>query len=79
MTMSEQNSFGWVLLIVGLVIAGIGLVWILLPSIPWLGHLPGDIDIKTENTRFYFPLATCLLLSLVLSLILWLTRLIRGE
>lgn len=64
--------------IVGLVIAGIGLVWLLLPSIPWLGHLPGDIDIRTEHTRFYFPLATCLLLSLVLSLVLWLVRVFRG-
>jgi uncharacterized protein HemY len=68
--MGEQSSFGWILLIVGLVIAGIGVVWLLLPPIPWLGHLPGDIEIKTENTRFYFSLATCLLLSLILSLVL---------
>lgn len=76
--MGEQSSFGWVLLAVGLVIAGLGLVWVLLPSVPWLGRLPGDIRIETEHTRFYFPLATCLLLSLILSLIFWLIRLIRG-
>lgn len=76
--MGNENSFGWILLILGLVIAGIGLVWILAPSIPWLGHLPGDIRIETENTRFYFPLTTCLLLSLLLSLVLWLVRFIRG-
>jgi hypothetical protein len=66
------------LLVLGLVIAGVGLVWILAPSIPWLGRLPGDIRIERENFRFYFPLVTCLLLSLVLSLVVWLVRLLRG-
>jgi hypothetical protein len=76
--MSEQASFGWVLLVLGLVIAVVGLVWILVPSIPWLGRLPGDIRIEAGNTRFYFPLVTCLLLSLLLSLVLWLVRWLRG-
>jgi hypothetical protein len=76
--MSGQASFGWVLLVLGLVIAGVGLVWVLAPSIPWLGRLPGDIRIELENFRFYFPLMTCLLLSLVLSLVLWLVRRFRG-
>jgi hypothetical protein len=77
-TIENQSSFGWLLLIVGLVMAGIGLIWILAPSIPWLGRLPGDIRIETDHTRFYFPLATCLLLSVLLSLVLWLVRLFRG-
>ena len=76
--MSDHAGFGWMLLILGLVIAGIGLVWILAPSIPWLGRLPGDIRIERENIRCYFPLVTCLLLSLGLSLILWAIRLFRG-
>jgi Protein of unknown function (DUF2905) len=76
--MSDQGNFGWTLLILGLVIAGIGLVWILTPSIPWLGRLPGDIRIERETIRFYFPLATCLLLSLLLSLVLWVVRQFRG-
>jgi Protein of unknown function (DUF2905) len=67
-----------VLLVLGLVIAGVGLVWILAPSIPWLGRLPGDIRIERENFHFYFPLVTCLLLSLVLSLVVWLVRVFRG-
>ena len=66
------------LLILGLVIAGVGLVWILAPAIPWLGRLPGDIRIERENFRFYFPLVTCLLLSLALSLVVWVIRLFRG-
>jgi hypothetical protein len=76
--MSDHAGFGWVLLVLGLVIAGVGLVWILAPSIPWLGRLPGDIRIERENFRFYFPLVTCLLLSLLLSLVLWLVRRFRG-
>ena len=67
--MNDHAGFGWMLLVLGLVIAGVGLVWILAPSIPWLGRLPGDIRIERENFRFYFPLVTCLLLSLVLSLV----------
>ena len=74
--MSDHAGFGWVPL--GLVIAGVGLVWMLAPSIPWLGRLPGDIRIERENIRFYFPLVTCLLLSLVVSLVVWVIRLFRG-
>ncbi len=66
------------LLVLGLVIAGVGLVWILAPSIPWLGRLPGDIRIDRQNFRFYFPLVMCLLLSPILSIVLWLVRLFRG-
>jgi hypothetical protein len=76
--MTDHAGFGWMLLILGLVIAGVGLVWILAPSIPWLGRLPGDIRIEGENYRFYFPLVTCLLLSLVLSLVVWVIRLFRS-
>ena len=76
--MTDHADFGWMLLVLGLVIAGVGLVWILAPSIPWLGRLPGDIRIERENFRFYFPLVTCLLLSLLLSLVVWLIRLLRG-
>jgi hypothetical protein len=75
--MSDHTGFGWMLLALGLVLAGIGLVWILARSIPWLGRLPGDIRIEGERFRFYFPLVTCLLLSVVLTAILWITRLFR--
>jgi hypothetical protein len=66
---SDHASFSWALLIVGLVTAGAGLIWILAPSIPWLGRLPGDIRIERAYIQFYFPLVTCLLLSLILSLV----------
>jgi hypothetical protein len=72
--MHDRIGFGWILLIVGLFIAGIGLVWIIAPSIPWLGRLPGDIRYEGANVRFYFPVVTCLLLSLILSGLIWLIR-----
>jgi hypothetical protein len=63
-----------VLVIVGALITGIGLVWLLAPSISWLGKLPGDIAFERENFRLCFPLTTCVLLSLVLTGIMWLAR-----
>lgn len=71
-------SVGWSLVVLGLVIAGIGVICVFAPSIPWLGHLPGDIRIERENFRFYFPLMTCLLVSVMLTLVVWVVRLFRG-
>ena len=62
------------MIIVGLIIAGIGVVWLIAPSIPWLGRLPGDVAIEQENFRFYFPIVTCILISVVLTGIVWLVR-----
>ena len=64
----------WFLVVAGLIIVGIGAVWLLAPSIPWLGKLPGDIAVERENFRFYFPVATSLVISAVLTLILWLLK-----
>ncbi len=43
--MNDNAGFGWILVVLGLVLVGVGLVWVLAPSIPWLGRLPGDIRI----------------------------------
>jgi hypothetical protein len=69
-----MNSLGKVLIIAGVasIIAGVLLVYA--GKLPWLGRLPGDISIRKGNFSFYFPLATCLLISLILSLIAWLIR-----
>src|SRR5204863_8213631 len=63
--MNDHANVGRVLLVLGLVIAGVGLVWVLAPSIPWLVRLPGDLRSEREHFRFYFPPVTCLLLSLL--------------
>jgi hypothetical protein len=57
---------------------GVRLIWILAPSIPWLGRLPGDIRIERENLRFYFPLMTCLLLGVLLGMVVWIVRWFRS-
>lgn len=61
------------LIVLGLLITAVGLAW------PWvsklgLGRLPGDIRIETEGGGFYFPIVTSLVISVVLSLILWFLR-----
>jgi len=61
------------LIVLGLLIAGVGLAW------PWLarlgpGRLPGDIRIESESGGFYFPIVSCLIISIVLSLVLWFLR-----
>jgi len=76
--MSDHLDIGWVVLILGLVLAGVGLLLLVGPSIPWLGRLPGDFRIHGENFRLYLPLATCLVLSLLLSLVVGLVRWFRG-
>ena len=58
------------LIIVGLVCLAIGLLWPLLGKLG-LGNLPGDIVIKGEKTTFYFPIVSCILISILLSVIFW--------
>ena len=65
---------GWILVLVGIVIATIGLVWMFAPSIPWLGRLPGDVVFERGSSRFYFPVMTCILVSLLLNWVMWLIR-----
>ena len=72
--MSPLQEFGKSLIILGAVIVVLGLLLMLGPKIPWLGRLPGDILIRKEHFSYYFPLGTCVLISIVLSLILWLFR-----
>lgn len=61
------------LVLFGVVLVAVGVLLTLGPKLPWkLGRLPGDIIIRRENFTLYFPLVTCLLLSVLLSLGLWL-------
>ena len=69
-----MSSLGKSLIVIGLVIALIGVVLSFAGRIPWLGRLPGDIYVRRENFTFYFPLATSIVISLLLSFILWLLR-----
>lgn len=69
-----MSGFGRSLIILGLVIVLAGIIVSLAGKFPWLGRLPGDISIKRENFSLYFPLATCLLISALFSVIMWLFR-----
>lgn len=67
-------ELGKTLLIIGLTIAAAGLILLLAGRLPWIGRLPGDIFIKREQFTFYSPLTTSLLLSAIISLLLWIFR-----
>jgi hypothetical protein len=62
------------LIFFGIVLGVVGAIMLVAPQIPWLGKLPGDISYRGKNVTFYFPLGTSILLSVVLSLILYLFR-----
>lgn len=66
------DSIGKLLLVAGLVIAALGGILLLAGKLPFLGRLPGDLMIRGERWSLYAPLTTCLLISVVLSLLLWL-------
>jgi hypothetical protein len=64
-------SISRLLIVFGLILVALGLLWPLLARIG-IGRLPGDIVIERDNFRLYVPLATSLLISVVLSAVLWL-------
>ena len=70
---------GKMLVVFGLVVVAVGLALMFFDRIPLLGKLPGDISIKRENFRFYFPLTTSILLSIVFSVALWLFSYFKGK
>jgi len=68
-------GLGRVLITLGLVLVALGLLVSLAGRLPFrIGRLPGDIYIQGKHSSFYFPLATCILLSIVASLVMWLLR-----
>ncbi len=68
------NDLGKVIFIVGVAIAVVGLLMWMGVGRGWFGKLPGDISYSRGNFSFHFPLVTCLIISVVLTLIMWLMR-----
>ena len=68
------NNLGRALIILGLLLVGIGLFLSYGGKFNFLGRLPGDFRVEKENFSFFFPLGTCLLISLLFSLLLWLFK-----
>lgn len=69
-----MNELGKYLVVMGLVIAAIGLLLWSGVGKGWLGRLPGDIHYERDGVSFHFPLVTCLLISALLSFLMWLFR-----
>jgi hypothetical protein len=70
--MDAFRETGRLLIVLGLVLAGVGALLAWSGKLPFrLGRLPGDIVYQGRNGSFYFPVVTCILLSLVLSLLIW--------
>jgi hypothetical protein len=73
----DMTSLGKLLLGLGIVLALLGVLLLLAPQLPWLGRLPGDIRIERPGFSFYFPLGTCILVSVVVSLLAWIFSRLR--
>lgn len=78
MEMNPLDTLGRLMLLLGGLLAGLGLLLLLLSRVPLIGRLPGDFDLKWGNTTCYFPLMTGIVLSIlatvILNLIVWLLR-----
>lgn len=73
--MSDLTVFGKILIGLGVLIALVGLLFYFAgraPGLGWFGRLPGDIAVERDNYRVYFPITTSIIVSVVLSLLLWL-------
>ena len=70
-----QSETGKYIIIAGIVIVLLGvIIYFFHDKLNWIGRLPGDIRVEKENFRFYFPITTMILLSVFVSLLIWLWR-----
>jgi len=69
-----MSELGKMLIVFGIILAVVGVILLAGLKIPWLGKLPGDFIYRGRRVTFYFPLATSILLSIILSLLLYLFR-----
>lgn len=69
-----MDGFGKTLIYLGLLLVIVGVIFSLADKLPWLGHLPGDISIQKDRFSFYFPITTCILISIIVSLVVYFFR-----
>jgi hypothetical protein len=69
-----MGDFGRMLMLLGGLTFALGALLVLAGKLPWFGRLPGDIVVERGPVTFYFPIVTCLIVSVVLSLLFWLFR-----
>jgi hypothetical protein len=76
--MEPLREIGKVLLIIGIALVGVGALLLFGAKLPLrLGRLPGDIVVQGRNSGFYFPIVTCIIVSLALTLLMWVVNLFR--
>ena len=75
--MNEFPFLGKVMILIGIILIVLGCLIVYGGKIPFIGRLPGDIHIKRDNFSFYFPITTCILISMILTLIFYLIQKIR--
>ncbi len=64
-------EYGKILIVIGFLLVILGFVFIIVNKVPFIDRLPGDIVVERKNYSFYFPVTTCILISIVISFILW--------
>jgi hypothetical protein len=69
-----MGDLGKLLMVLGALLFAVGAAFTFAGRLPWLGRLPGDIVVERGPTTFYFPIVTCALVSIVLSVLFWLFR-----
>ncbi len=72
--MQSFEGLGKGLILLGLILIIVGGVLLLWPKIPWIGKLPGDFFFKGEKVTFYFPITTCIVISIILTILFSLFR-----
>jgi len=71
------SMVGWLLIGAGAILMFVGISLLLARRLPFIGNLPGDIHYRGENFEFHFPLVTCLIISAVITLVLWVIAKLR--
>ena len=66
------NEVGWILIIIGIFLIVFGIIMVFSGKLFGLGNLPGDIAFEGKNWKFYFPIASSILISIIFSLLIWL-------
>lgn len=72
--MFDVSAVGRALIVCGIVLAVVGLVLVFGGKLTWFGRLPGDVYIQKKNFSFYFPITTSILISIILSIVLFVLR-----
>lgn len=72
--MEDWPPVGKSLILFGAILIVVGILFTFVDKIPFLGRLPGDIHIKKDHFSFYFPIATSVIVSVIVSLVMWLFR-----